>query len=94
MNRLCARAPGGIENAIDLQVALGRWRRAHQDRLIGFAHVQCRAVRFRINRDRLQAKIAARADYADRDLTAVGNQHSFKHLNSGALDLRSVRIPV
>ena len=52
------------------------------------------AVRLRVNRDRLQAKIAARADYADRDFTAVGNQYSFKHLSSGALDLRSLRIPV
>ncbi len=70
---------GGVEDPFGLEVALGGGRRSDSDRVVGFTHVQRGAVGLRIDRDRLDAQIAAGADHAHGDLAAIRYQDALEH---------------
>ena len=53
--------------------------RADADIVVGKAHVQRLAVGLGVHRHRLDVELAARADDAQRDLAAVGDQNFLEH---------------
>ena len=79
MDRLGAGLFGGLEDPFGLEIALGGGRRSDGDRVVGLAHVQRGAIGLRIDRDRLDAQVAAGADHAHGDLAAIRNQDSLEH---------------
>ena len=81
MDGLGAGLLRGVEDAVDAQVALARWRGADRHRFVGVQHVQRGAVGLGVDGDRRIAELAAGADDADRDLAAIGNED----LHGGAL---------
>src|SRR5262249_52111857 len=62
----------------EIQVALLGQRRSDTVRFIGQTDVQRVAVRFGVNRYRLDAELAAGADDTDGDLPAVRNENLMK----------------
>ncbi len=73
-----------VQDAPDVQVALGGRRRAEPDRLVGVADVPGAGVRVAVDRDAGDAEGPQGADDADGDLAAVGHQDRVKHgLTSG-----------
>ena len=74
VDRLGAGVEGGLDDGVDPQVALGRRRRAEADRDVGQPDVGRRGVRVAVDRDGLDAQLAAGADDPDGDLAAVGDQ--------------------
>ena len=79
MDRLGAGLLGGLDDLLDVQVALGRHRRADQEGLVGLAHVRRVAVDLRVDGDRADAHLLQRAGDPDRDLAAVGDQDLLEH---------------
>ena len=79
MHRAGAGALRGLDERLDLQIALGRRRRADQVRLVGVRDVERAAVGLRVDGDRAEPELAQRAEDADRDLTAVGDQNLVEH---------------
>ena len=79
MDRLGARLLGRLDDLGDVQVALGRHRRADQEGLVGLAHVRGVAVDLRVDGDRADAHLLQRAGDADRDLAAVCDQDLLEH---------------
>ncbi len=79
VDRLGAALERGLDDAVDPQIALGRRRGAEQVSLVREAHVQRRRVRLRIDGDRRDAHLAARAQNPHRDLAAVGDKNLFEH---------------
>ena len=65
---------GGVENAVDAQVAFGGGRGADVLGFIGHAHVERGAVGIGVDGDGGDAHFAQRADDAHGDLAAVGDQ--------------------
>src|SRR5204863_7087082 len=89
MDRLGAGDLGGADDGRDVQVRfLGR-RRADAHRLIGELDVQRVGVGQRVHRHRLDAKLAAGADHAQRDLAAVRDQNALEHDDYPTLILKS-----
>ena len=80
VNRVGAGALRGGEDRLAIEVAAARGRVADQHRLVGPAHVQRSLVGGRVDRDGPQPELAGRADHADRDLAAIGDQ-KFVHLS-------------
>ena len=74
MHGVGARAPGGVQDALDVEVALARRGRAEQRALIRLAHVQGVAVRFGVDRHGGEAGATTRAEHAARDLAAIGDE--------------------
>ena len=74
MDRVGARLARRIEDALDVEVALARRRRADRHRAVGVPHVERVAVRLRVHRDGLDAELAAGAEHAPRDLSPVSDQ--------------------
>ena len=68
-----------LEDALDVEVALGRRRAAQQVGLVGARDVQRVAIELGVDRHRGDAHLAQRADDADRDLAAVGDQDLLEH---------------
>ncbi len=79
MDRLRARASGHIQDRVRAQVGLDRRRVPNVIRLVRFANVERGAVRIRIDGDGGDAQLAAGADDAHRNLSAVGNQDLLEH---------------
>ena len=79
MNRVGSGDLGGRDDARDLQVALARRRGADADVVVGEADVQRLAVGLGVDGDGLDAELAARADDAQRDLAAIGDENLLKH---------------
>ena len=75
MDRFGAGFPRGLEHALLVEVALGRSAGAEQVRLVGEGDVERAAVRLRVDGDGADTELAQRAEDADGDLAAVGNQH-------------------
>ena len=72
-----AGALGDVEELARIcEIALGSGRRTDVEGLVGEPHVQRRAVGVGVDGDGLDAELAAGADDADRDLAAVGDQHT------------------
>ena len=79
MDRLGPGLLGGLDDLLDVEVALGRDRGADQESLVGLAHVRRVAVDLRVDGDRADAHLLQRAGDADRDLAAVGDQDLLEH---------------
>ena len=69
-----ARAPRRLHEAVDHEVALGGGGGTDRVRLVGHLHVQRLAVGLREDGDGRDAQLAARAQHADGDLAAVGDE--------------------
>ena len=74
-----ARRLSGRDDGGDGEVALGRGRWADADRAVSQARVERVAVGGRIDGDSLDAELVERADHADGDLPAVGDEDSLEH---------------
>ena len=68
-----------LDEALDLQIALRRRRRADQIRLVGEGDVERAAVGLGVDRDRPDPELAQRPEDADRDLPAVGDENLVEH---------------
>ena len=75
MDGIGAGAAGGIDQAIDPQVALRRRVAADVHRLVGKPDVARRAIAIGIDGDRADPHVAAGADDANRDLAAIRNKN-------------------
>ena len=80
MNRLAAGRLAAATTRGDVQVALGRGRRADADGAVGHAGRGARPVGSRVDGDRLDAELVQRADHADGDLAPVRDQDPREHL--------------
>ena len=67
-------APRGVQNLLDIEIALRRGRRAEQHGFARLRHMQRMPVRFGIDRDRRHAHAVESADDAARDGAPVGDQ--------------------
>ena len=65
----------GLDDGLDLQVALGGGNRADPDGDVGLAHVPGAGVGVGIDGDRTDAEVAQGPDDAAGDLAAVGDKH-------------------
>ncbi len=83
MDRLCARTPGDLQDAVRAQIALPGRRRADQVRFVAHTHVQRARVGLGVHRDRADAQALARARHSHRDLAAVGYEDLVEHLPRG-----------
>src|SRR5258706_7104336 len=79
MDRVGRGDLGGADDRGNMQVALRGRRRPDAPRLVGEAHVQRARVGLRVHGDRLDAELAARANDAQRDLAAIGDEDLLKH---------------
>ena len=80
MNRLGAGVARRGQDPLDVEIRARRRRLADPDRAVGGRDVQRMAVGIGIDRHRLHAETAQRADDAARYRAAIGDQHSFEHL--------------
>ena len=71
---LRAGSQRGLDQGVDLQIALRRRRRPDQERLVGVGGVQCASIGLRVDGDGADAELAQRAGDADGDLAAVRDQ--------------------
>src|SRR5262249_58661870 len=62
-----------------VQVTVRASCRADADVLVRILHVQLILVRLRVDRDRLDTKLAARVDDAQSDFTAIGDEDFLEH---------------
>jgi len=72
--RIGVRDLGGRDDVRDVEVAVGRGRRADANRFVGQADVHRVGVRGRMDRDRLDSHFVAGAVNPKRDLAAVRDQ--------------------
>jgi len=79
MDRIYVRDFSRADHSRNVQVAQRKLRRPNADRLVGEAHGQRVAVRLAINGDGADAQLLARADHAQGDLSAIGNQDFLEH---------------
>src|SRR5262249_43523368 len=91
MHGVGAGFPRGVEDAVDSQVALGRWSRADRHGLRREAHVECEPVRVAVHRDCRDGELSARTDDADRDLSTVGDEDLSEHRDLARIRTRSLR---
>ena len=71
MDRVGPRLTGRFQNALRVEVAFARGRRADLHRLVGVAHVWGAAVGLRIHRDGLEPELAAGAEHPAGDLPSI-----------------------
>jgi hypothetical protein len=81
MNGLCARLLRCIQNSFDIQVGFGSRRRPYGIRFIRTLYMQSGAVYIRKDRNRRNAKLMARTNDADGNLTAIRNQDFLEHFH-------------
>jgi CDP-diacylglycerol--glycerol-3-phosphate 3-phosphatidyltransferase len=79
MDCLRSSALGGVQNAIDREVALGRRSRPEEESLVRVRDVERGAIALGIDSDRADAELAEGAEDADRDLPTVGNENLLEH---------------
>ena len=79
VHRAGAGALRGVDDRLDLEIALGRRRRPDQIRLVRVGDVQRGAIGLRIDGDRAEPELSEGAEDADRDLAAVGDQNLVEH---------------
>src|SRR5579863_2635462 len=70
---------GGADDSGNIQVAESELRRANADGFVGKAHMQRVAVRLAVNGHRADAELLARANHAQGNFAAVGNQDFLEH---------------
>ena len=76
VNRLGAGTPCRLEQPLDDEIALGGWRRADEERLVGEAGVECAPVRFGVDGHRLDAELTERAEDAHGNLAPICDEHA------------------
>ncbi len=74
MHRPGTARPGGVEQAVDPEIALARRRRADGHGEIGGADVRRQAIRLRVHRHRLEPLLVAGADDAQGDFASVRDE--------------------
>ena len=79
MDRVRPGDLGGCDQAGNAEIRFPRRRGPDADVVVGESHVQRLAVGFRIDGDRLNAELAARANDAQRDLPAIRDQDFLEH---------------
>ncbi len=79
MDGLRARGEASLDDLVDQQIRLGRWRRADGDGLVRHLHMQAVPVGVGVDRNRLDAHLAGRLDDAAGDLAAIGDQDFLEH---------------
>ena len=79
MDRLGSGLLRGLDDLLDVEVALGRDRGADQEGLVGLAHVRRVAVDLRIDGDRADPHLLQGPGDADRDLAAIGYEDLLEH---------------
>ena len=79
MDRFRPAASRHVENLVEVEIRLAGRRRTDVVGVVGLAHVQGAAVHVGEHGDRFDAHLAAGADDADGDFTAVGDKNSFEH---------------
>ena len=82
MHGLCAGRSRRTDDRFDRQIALGRRCGPDAYAVIGKRRVQRLRIGVGIDSDRLDAHLTARADHADGDLAAVGDQDFREHTES------------
>src|SRR3954466_14082283 len=80
MNGIGAGSLRGLDDLVAAEIALGRWRRSNEYRLVGFAHVRSAHIGFAVHRHRLDAELVAGANDAQGDLATVRNQNFSEHV--------------
>ena len=90
MDRLRAGTPGGVEDALDVQIAVARGGGADGDGAIGGGDMHRLGIGFRIDRDGFDAHAPRGAGDAAGDFTAIGNQQGADHPRLAHLGLGSV----
>ena len=85
MDRVGAGDLRGADDRRDAQVAVGAARRADADVLVGEPHVQRVLVGLGVDRDGLDAELAAGADDPQGDLAAVGDEDFLEHAGYAVL---------
>ena len=79
MDCLRSSALGGVEDALDGEVALSRRSRPEEEGLVRIRDVKRGAVALGVDPDRADAELAEGAEDADRDLPTVGNENLLEH---------------
>ena len=75
MDRVDLVLLGDVDDAVDVEVGADRLARlADLVGLVGLEAVQGEAVFVRVDRDRADAQLVGRAEHADGDLAAIGDQ--------------------
>ena len=74
MDGVGARLPCGVDQRALVEIAVARGRFTDTDSLVCLAHVERVLVGRRVDGDRRDAQLAARADHTKSDLAAVGDQ--------------------
>src|SRR3546814_16653974 len=74
MDRVRARDFGGGNDVRNVQIRIGRARRAYAHRLVGEPDVHRVGIGGRMHRDRLDPHFVASAMDTQRDLTTIGDQ--------------------
>ena len=93
MDRLGARPARRLDDLRDREVALGRHGRAEQEGLVGLAHVGRVAVGLGVDGDRADPHLLQRAQDADRDLAAIGDQDLLEHGGGSLLGAGPAAVP-
>src|SRR5690606_20509715 len=73
---------GGADQIGHVQITVAGWSRTDAVRLIGQFHMQRILVSLGINSRRGNSQLAAGADHANRNLSAVGDEHLFEQTAS------------
>ena len=82
MHGLGACARRGFDQAIHVEIARRRQRRADQERLVGDPRMQRSTISFGVHRHRADAELAQRPEDPDRNLASVGDQHAGERLHT------------
>ena len=85
VNRLDVADLGGADHAVDLEVAVGGFRGADAEGLVGGLQIGRAAIRLAEDRHGLDPQLAAGADDPQGDLTAIGHQNALKHRAAACL---------
>ncbi len=75
MDRVYGVAAGGVQNAVDIEIAFRGGRCADVGGFVGFADVQRGTIRVGINGDGADIHLTQGADDAERDLAAIRDQN-------------------
>src|SRR5262245_42659886 len=85
MHGLSACAACGLEDALDVEVALARRGWTDRNGLVGLAHVRPGGVRLGVHGDGADPSGARGPEDAARDLSAVGDEDALDHARAGWL---------
>ncbi len=93
MDGLGPAGPSRLDDALDVQIALGGRARADQPRLVGPPHVQRSAIGLGINGDGSDAELTQRANDPNGDLAAIGDEHLAERRRHGRGSLEPDGVP-